>query len=173
MLMIPSAEQGHWYDYMKPLFLDSDSRNTFSMPAQYMFNVPDLKDIEDGQAYTLAQMDQHGIARAMVGISGDASLTHEKAVAEHPERFFASYEANPNLAMEEVRKIRVDVLKKTSCTSILQRWFADEPHRTSQMASGRIEGTVRQQAELAPEDGTYQATREERERCNQNWAIVC
>ena len=106
MLMIPSAEQGQWYDYMKPLFLDSDSRNTFSMPAQYMFNVPDLKDIEDGLAYTLAQMDQHGIARAMVGISGNPNLTHEKAAAEHPDRFFASYEANPNLAMEEVRKIR-------------------------------------------------------------------
>ena len=61
MLMIPSAEQSHWYDYMKPLFLDSDSRDVFSMPAQYMFNVPDLKNIEDGRAYTLAQMDQHGI----------------------------------------------------------------------------------------------------------------
>ncbi|MEH6588354.1 MAG: amidohydrolase family protein [Halioglobus sp.] len=106
MLMIPSDEQDHWYDYMKGMFLDRESREMFSMPAQYMFNVPDLKDIKDGLGYTLAQMDKHGIAKAMVGISGDASLTHERAVAEHPERFFASYEANPNLAMDEVRKIR-------------------------------------------------------------------
>ena len=106
MLMIPSDEQNHWYDYMKPMFLDRDSREMFEMPAQYMFNVPDLKDIKDGLAYTLAQMDTYGISRAMVGISGDAKLTHESAVREHPDRFFASYEANPNLAMDEVRKIR-------------------------------------------------------------------
>ena len=106
MLMLPSDEQNHWYDYMKPMFLDRDSREMFEMPAQYMFNVPDLKDIKDGLAYTLAQMDTYGISRAMVGISGDAKLTHESAVREHPDRFFASYEANPNLAMDEVRKIR-------------------------------------------------------------------
>ena len=106
MLMIPSDEQNHWYDYMKPMFLDRDSREMFEMPAQYMFNVPDLKDIKDGLAYTLDQMDTYGISRAMVGIAGDGELTHERAVRDHPDRFFASYEANPNLAMDEVRKIR-------------------------------------------------------------------
>ena len=106
MLGIPSAERDHWYDYMKPMFLDAESREMFSMPAQYMFNVPDLKSVEDGLAYTLEQMDHHGIARAMLGIQGDTSRTHERALAQHPERFFASYEANPNRGMEEVRKIR-------------------------------------------------------------------
>ena len=78
----------------------------FSMPAQYMFTVPDLKDVDDGLAYTLDQMDQHGIERAMIGISGDMDRMHETALRAHPDRFFASYEANPNLGMEEVRKIR-------------------------------------------------------------------
>ncbi len=106
MLGIPSAERDHWYDYMKPLLLDAESREMFSMPAQYMFNVPDLKDVEDGLAYTLEQMDRFGIDKAMIGISGDPERIHERALREHPDRFCASYEANPNLGMEEVRKIR-------------------------------------------------------------------
>jgi predicted TIM-barrel fold metal-dependent hydrolase len=106
MLSIPSAEKNHWYDYMKPMFLDEESRSMFSMPAQYMFDVPDLDDIADGLAYTLAQMDKHGIARAMIGINGDPDRVHEQAIKAHPDRFFASYECNPNLGMEEVRKIR-------------------------------------------------------------------
>lgn len=106
MLGIPSAERDHWYDHMKPMLLDQESRDMFSMPAQYMFTVPDLKEVDDGLAYTLDQMDQHGIERAMIGISGDIDRMHEKALRAHPDRFFASYEANPNLGMEEVRKIR-------------------------------------------------------------------
>ncbi|MEP5766036.1 MAG: amidohydrolase family protein [Halieaceae bacterium] len=106
MMGIPSADQNSWYDYMKPLFLDEESRNTFSMPAQYMFDVPELQDLADGTAYTLAQMDLHGIDRAMIGIIGDPGRTHEQAIVAHPDRFFASYECNPNLGMEEVRKIR-------------------------------------------------------------------
>ena len=106
MLGIPGPERDHWYDYMKPMFMDAESREIFSMPAQYMFSVPELKDVEDGLAYTIDQMDKYGIERAMIGISGDESRTHEKALRAHPERFFASYEANPNRGMDEVRKIR-------------------------------------------------------------------
>ncbi len=106
MLGIPSAERDHWYDFMKPLLLDAESREQFSMPAQYMFNVPELEDVEDGLAYTLAAMDRFGIERAMLGISGDPSRVHEQALQSHPDRFFACYAANPNLGMEEVRRIR-------------------------------------------------------------------
>lgn len=106
MLGIPSAERDHWYDFMKPLLLDAESREMFSMPAQYMFNVPDLKDIEDGLAYTLEQMDHFGMEKAMLGISGDTSRTHERALREYPDRFFGCYAVNPNLGMEEVRRIR-------------------------------------------------------------------
>ena len=106
MLAIPSADQDTWYDYMKPMFMDEESRNLFSMPAQYMFSAPDLKDVKDGLAYTLKQMDRFGIERAMLGIQGDAGRVHEGALQSHPKRFFASYECNPNRGMEEVRKIR-------------------------------------------------------------------
>jgi predicted TIM-barrel fold metal-dependent hydrolase len=106
MLGIPSGERDHWYDHIKPLLMDRESREVFSMPAQYMFTVPELADVADGQAYTLEQMDRFNIERAMIGISGDSERTHEQALASHPDRFFASYECNPNRGMEEVRKIR-------------------------------------------------------------------
>ena len=80
MLMIPSDEQDHWYDYMKPMFLDRESREMFKMPAQYMFNVPDLKDISNGLQYTLAQMDKYGIAS--VGVPGPR-LPMEPQKVEH------------------------------------------------------------------------------------------
>lgn len=106
LLSIPSADREDWYQDMQPLLLDRESRELFSMPAEYMFQVPDLTDVADGLAHTLAQMDKHGIERAMLGIRGDAARTHEQALRSHPQRFFASYECNPNLGMEEVRKIR-------------------------------------------------------------------
>ncbi len=106
MMGIPSEERSHWYDYMKPLLLDRESREQFSMPAQYMFDVPKIDGITDGTAYTIEQMDRHGIERAMIGVFGNPDSVHEKAVKAHPQRFFASYEANPNHGMDEVRKIR-------------------------------------------------------------------
>ena len=42
MMGIPSDEKSGWYDFMQPLLLDQESREMFSMPAQYMFDVPDL-----------------------------------------------------------------------------------------------------------------------------------
>ena len=106
MMSIPGTDQSDWYDYMKPMLRDRESRELFSMPAQYMFNVPDLTDIDDGTAYTIEQMDRHGIERAMIGLIGDDNRTHEAALKAHPARFFASYECNPNNGMEEVRKIK-------------------------------------------------------------------
>ena len=106
MLGIPSPERDHWYDHIKPLLLDAESREQFSMPAQYMFTVPELDDVEDGLAHTLALMDRFNIERAMIGISGDPDRVHESALRNHPERFFASYECNPNRGMDEVRRIR-------------------------------------------------------------------
>ena len=106
MLGIPSEERNHWYDHIKPLLMDSESREQFSMPAQYMFSVPEFADVADGLAYTLDQMDRFNIERAMLGISGDSERIHERALATHPDRFFASYECNPNRGMDEVRNIR-------------------------------------------------------------------
>ena len=106
MMNIPGADNSHWYDFMKPLLLDQESREQFSMPAQYMFkDIPKVEGKEDYIAWTVSQMDHYGIARAMLGIDDGNEVTKE-ALRRFPERFFCGYEANPNNAMDEVRKIR-------------------------------------------------------------------
>ena len=106
MLSIPGQDNSAWYDFMKPLLLDEQSRQQFTMPAEYMFKaIPEAGEQADYIAWTVAQMDQYGIARAMLDIDDDNAVARE-AVERYPTRFFCSYEANPNRAMDEVRKIR-------------------------------------------------------------------
>jgi predicted TIM-barrel fold metal-dependent hydrolase len=90
---------------MKPLFLDEESQRVFEMPAQYMFrDLPKTGKQDDYIAYTVAEMDRHGIERAMLGVDDDNAITRE-AIERHPGRFFGSYNCNPNRGMSEVRKI--------------------------------------------------------------------
>ena len=104
MLGIPGESSDHFYEWIKPMLLDRESHEMFKMPAQYMFkDLPDTGEQDDYIAYTLAQMDKHGIERAMISV-GLGEL-HEEALRKHPQRFFASYEANPNRGMDEVRRI--------------------------------------------------------------------
>ncbi len=105
MLSVPGEDNSQWYEFMKPLLMDQESREMFKFPAQYMFkDVPQVGGKEDYVAYTIEQMDKHGIHRAMLGID-DANVVAKEALQRFPERFFPCYEANPNNGMEEVRKI--------------------------------------------------------------------
>lgn len=105
MLNVPGEDNSQWYEFMKPLLLDEESRQMFKMPAQYMFkDIPESGGKEDYIAYTIEQMDKHNIERAMLGLDDNNEVSKE-ALRRYPERFFASYEANPNNAMDEVRKI--------------------------------------------------------------------
>jgi uncharacterized protein len=105
MLNIPGDDQSAWYDFMKPLLLDDQSRHVMKMPAEYLFKrLPEIKDSDDYVAFTIAQMDRFGIDKAMVGVDEERELVHE-ALERFPDRFIASYHANPNLGMEEVRRI--------------------------------------------------------------------
>jgi predicted TIM-barrel fold metal-dependent hydrolase len=105
MLNIPGEDNSGWYEFMKPLFLDAESRQQFEMPAQYMFkNIPQAGKQDDYIAYTVAEMDKYGIERAMFGVD-DGNEVAVSALKRFPERFFCSYHANPNGGMDEVRKI--------------------------------------------------------------------
>ena len=106
MLQIPGEDRSAWYDFMKPLLLDEESRQIFSMPAEYLFKqIPDGPGPDDDPiAWTLAKMDAVGVDRAMIGVD-DHNVLSQRALKEHPERFFASYHANPNLGMEGVRTL--------------------------------------------------------------------
>ncbi|MDH3726471.1 MAG: amidohydrolase family protein [Myxococcales bacterium] len=106
MMNIPDGDPAGWYEFIKPLLLDEESRKVFKMPAQYLFkNIPEIDEQDDYVAYALGEMDKWGIERAMLGISGPNS-TNLDACRNHPSRFFPSYGANPNNGMEEVRAIK-------------------------------------------------------------------
>jgi predicted TIM-barrel fold metal-dependent hydrolase len=103
MLQIPGDENRDWYDFMQPLFLDEASRSYAKMPAEHLFkNVPDLGHQEDWVDYTVRKMDEHGIAKAMIGIQHERA---QQAVRRFPDRFFGSWHANPNRGMDEVRDL--------------------------------------------------------------------
>lgn len=105
MLNIPGDDNTQWYEFMKPLLMDKESREMFKMPAQYMFkDIPQTGKQEDYIAYTLQQMDKYGIERAMLGVTANRDIIMQ-AMKKHPQRFFLSYEANPSGGMDEVRKI--------------------------------------------------------------------
>ncbi|MFT4918537.1 MAG: putative TIM-barrel fold metal-dependent hydrolase, partial [Zhongshania aliphaticivorans] len=105
MLSVPGEDNSQWYEFMKPLLMDEESRTMFKMPAQYMFkDIPESGKKEDYIAYTIEQMDKHNIERAMLGIDDHNEIAKE-ALRRHPDRFFCSLEVNPNNGMDEVRKI--------------------------------------------------------------------
>lgn len=106
MLNIPGDDNSEWYEFMKPLLMDEQSRQMFKMPAQYMFkDIPNTGKKEDYIAYTIEQMDKHNIEMAMFNIDDDKENSKE-ALKRYPDRFICSYEANPNNGMDEVRKIQ-------------------------------------------------------------------
>ena len=107
MLAVPNDDTSNFYDFIRPLLMDEQSRQMFKMPAQYMFkDLPKVGKRDDYIAYTLEKMDEFNIEKAMLGVDEGQYETQCKAVKNHPDRFFASYDCNPNNGMDEVRKIR-------------------------------------------------------------------
>jgi predicted TIM-barrel fold metal-dependent hydrolase len=106
MMSIPTEDTGEWYGFLKPQLMDRESRESFKMPAEYMFkHIPSYTKGADLLKLTLQEMDKHGIERAMIGVD-DRIESAKRALREHPDRFFASYEVNPNRGMKEVRKLQ-------------------------------------------------------------------
>jgi predicted TIM-barrel fold metal-dependent hydrolase len=106
MMSIPTEDTGEWYGFLKPQLMDRESREAFKMPAEYMFkNIPSYTKGADLLKLTLQEMDKHGIERAMIGVD-DQIESAKRALREHPDRFFASYEVDPNRGMKEVRKLQ-------------------------------------------------------------------
>jgi uncharacterized protein len=104
MIGFPAADAPRHYDFMKSQLKDAES-HTMQFPAEYMFkDVPNRLDAEvDAVAVTLEQMDRYGIAIGLIGLGGEAS---KRALKEHPNRFRASVEIDPNDITGAVRRIR-------------------------------------------------------------------
>src|SRR5262249_21836908 len=96
MLGIPSGDEKRVYDFMRPLFRDQESLQSFDFPVQYMFkDFPKVSRQEDYIGYTLQLMDKYGIEKAMIGVSLENAVA-QQALKDHPYRFFGAAGVDPN-----------------------------------------------------------------------------
>ena len=114
MISFPSPRPEAKYHFMAPLLKDADSQSR-SMPAGYMFkDVPEGGETAgpsegegaaelDPVEMLLSEMDKYGIGVGLIGIGPKAAT---RALAEHPDRFAASLEVDPNDIGGTVRAIR-------------------------------------------------------------------
>jgi uncharacterized protein len=104
MIGFPAADAQRHYDFLKPQLRDAASAD-MQFPAEYMFkDVPNhLDEGVDPVDVTMREMDRHGVAMGLVGLGGEAS---KRALKQHPDRFKASLEIDPNQITEAVRRIR-------------------------------------------------------------------
>jgi hypothetical protein len=103
MIGFPSGDARRHYDFMQSQLRDAGSR-AMEFPAEYMFKqVPNhLEDARDPVEATLAEMDRFGVAVGLIGLGKVAS----RALKQHPDRFRASLEVDPNDVTGTVRSIR-------------------------------------------------------------------
>jgi predicted TIM-barrel fold metal-dependent hydrolase len=109
MMGLPQGHKKDWYGFMRKGFMDEESKD-MEFPAQYMFKtVPkDIDENADAISVVLDEMDHFNIEKAMLGIGGRADVDRgetARALKEHPDRFFASYEVDPNRGMQGVRDL--------------------------------------------------------------------
>jgi uncharacterized protein len=105
MLGFPSADARAHYEYLRAQSKDAESAE-MEFPAEYMFKqVPNyLPEGADPIEVALGEMDRAGIAIAMIGSPyGEIA---ERALRDHPNRFVASLEIDPNDITKAVRRIR-------------------------------------------------------------------
>lgn len=104
MIGFPSRNARANYDYLRAQTKDAES-SEMEFLAEYMFKeVPNsLDDDDDAIETTLAAMDRNGVD---VGLISMGSSQAQRALKDHPERFRASLEVDPNDITGTVRSIR-------------------------------------------------------------------
>ncbi|HEY1971776.1 MAG TPA: amidohydrolase family protein [Pseudonocardia sp.] len=91
------------YDRIRPQL--RDETGPAAVPTSYLFDKgAAITDIDNLIPSVLHQMDRFNVERAMIEVSDDMLLA-QRALTQHPDRFFASYTADPNGGMAEVRTI--------------------------------------------------------------------
>lgn len=91
------------YDYIRKASLDSETQ-TMEMPAQYMFkDIPSYDEIDDPLELTLAEMDRFGISRFLCNVT--EKEVAQRALTEHPDRFWGLLNVDPNSGMAALRAI--------------------------------------------------------------------
>jgi hypothetical protein len=108
MIGFPHGDMKAVYAFITRQTKDRQSSEEFDFPVEYMFkDVPekDLVGTPDPLAVTLGEMDRWGVERALIGVGEDPGAVSARALREHPDRFIASTEVDPNKGMEEIRRI--------------------------------------------------------------------
>ena len=92
------------YDFIRAQLKDPESRENFDFPVEYMFNaVPkELYGTENPIDVTLHEMDRFGVEIGLIGCEGEVN---QRALKDHPDRFVASGQVDPNLGMEGIRRM--------------------------------------------------------------------
>ena len=96
------------YDKFASQILDKEAREQFTFPAQYMFkDIPNYDEIDDPIDLLVTEMDRFKISHGMVNVATNEKA--RRAVAEHPDRFIASWDVDPNEGMDAVRNLEAGV----------------------------------------------------------------
>ena len=107
MIGFPMRDKKAVYEYLMKGIKDSETKDSFTFPAEYMFkDVPEGADADvDPIDEAFAEMDKYGVDK---GLFGNGGLARE-AAKRHPGRVYTSLEVDPNDVMGSVRKIRKGV----------------------------------------------------------------
>ena len=108
MLGFPAADMAAQYAFITRQTKDTESKEGFQFPAEYMFkDSPDKRiSTDDPVGYTLHEMDRWGIARGLVGVTlDDDDSPANRALRLAPDRFIASVNPDPNEGMKCIRDI--------------------------------------------------------------------
>ncbi|TDJ14057.1 MAG: amidohydrolase [Deltaproteobacteria bacterium] len=100
----PDAIPG--YGFLAPLIRDPESLGRFDFPVEYIFkDAPKQGGRPDTLRYVLEEMDKYGVERGMIALYPDQPGSLE-ATKQHPDRFIASCEVDPNQGVDAVRHIQ-------------------------------------------------------------------
>jgi predicted TIM-barrel fold metal-dependent hydrolase len=104
MIGFPHVDMADTYGFITQQAKDTDTRERFEFPVEYMFkDVPEQALAREGDpiSVTLREMDRAGIERGMIGLDDTGVL----ALKQHPERFIASTNVDPNAGMDAIRRL--------------------------------------------------------------------
>lgn len=105
MIGFPRRDLKQAYAFITRQTNDTESKEHFGFPAEYMFkDVPekDLTTADDPVGVTLEEMDRWGVERGMTAINDTLGLGAQ-AMERYPDRFIPSTTFDPNGGMDAVR----------------------------------------------------------------------
>ena len=103
LMMGTRAPDSGQYAFLAPQLRDAGSKE-MAFPAGYMFRDVPVAEQAQGAALLLPQMDRFGVDKALIGVSEQNEVA-QAALRDHPDRFLASFQIDPNEGMAGVRAL--------------------------------------------------------------------